>query len=251
LEVKNGTFLSYRRNYRRKEKYMALFDKSALTYDEWCQTPFGSFVDSLEKKLLFDISRPQKEEKALDLGCGTGISSLFLAEHGLDVVGIDISEKMLKKACEKARKQNRTINFIHGDIHHLPFPDETFDLVFANMVLEFVKEPDQVLTEALRVTKKGGRIVIGLIGKDSYFGKLYADKKENDPDSVFAHAHFFSFAEIETLSQEYFTKIYPGLYISQEEFTDVQKAWEKEEERKEKLDQKDASFIVGRWDKHL
>lgn len=80
---------------------MALFDQEASTYDNWYNTPLGSFVDRLEKELIAKSAQPQAGEKALDLGCGTGIFTIWLAKQGLDVTGIDLSSEMLAKAREK------------------------------------------------------------------------------------------------------------------------------------------------------
>lgn len=133
---------------------MALFDQEASTYDNWYNTPLGSFVDRLEKELIAKSAQPQAGEKALDLGCGTGIFTIWLAKQGLDVTGIDLSSEMLAKAREKAQRQDLAIHWIQADINRLPFDRETFDLVIGNIVLEFVENPEKVVAEALRVLKK-------------------------------------------------------------------------------------------------
>ena len=157
---------------------MALFDQEASTYDNWYNTPLGSFVDRLEKELIAKSAQPQAGEKALDLGCGTGIFTIWLAKQGLDVTGIDLSSEMLAKAREKAQRQDLAIHWIQADINRLPFDRETFDLVIGNIVLEFVENPEKVVVEALRVLKKDGRLVIGLINKESYWGRTQLSQTE-------------------------------------------------------------------------
>ncbi|WP_458413192.1 class I SAM-dependent methyltransferase [Schinkia sp. CFF1] len=197
---------------------MALFDKSADTYDEWCQTTLGHFVDQLEKDLLINLAQPKASEVALDLGCGTGIYSLELAKYGLDVIGIDISSKMIKQARNKASDAKHKITFLEGDFHHLPFEDEHFDLVFTNITIEFATKPKLVICEAMRVLKKGGRFVAGFIGKNSPWGKMYQQKGRNDEKSVFRNASFFTTEEIKSLYSYEPNSFQYGLYLSTEDF---------------------------------
>jgi SAM-dependent methyltransferase len=56
---------------------------------------------------------------ALDVGCGTGDSSIYLAEHGWQVTGVDFTPKALEKARAKARAADTTVNFVHADATHL------------------------------------------------------------------------------------------------------------------------------------
>lgn len=228
---------------------MSLFDKSAATYDEWCSTPLGSFVDALEKRLMADVARPKHGETALDLGCGTGIYSLWLAKQKLSVTGIDISTEMLKKASEKALKQQMNIDFIQGDIHHLPFQDEQFDLVISNLVLEFVEDPGRAISESLRILKKGGRLVVGMIGKQSEWADNYVKRGLENPGSVFANARFFSLKEIAQLNYLQPSEIRLGLYFSPSEFRNEEQAEELEKVRASTQQEKGAGFIVVRWDK--
>lgn len=226
---------------------IALFDQSAITYDHWCETEVGSFVDQVEKELMKEVAKPQKGEKALDLGCGTGIYSYWLYEQGLDVVGIDISKNMLDVA--KKKKDAKNITFLQGDISNLPFANETFDLVISNIVLEFTHNPQVIVKEALRVVKKGGRLVIGFIGKESTWGKMYHKKGKNDPTSVFAHAKFFNTDEIAQLNETPPIQFNYGLYVAMDEFTTIEAARELEKDRTKTSSDQDAGYIVAKWQK--
>ena len=228
---------------------MALFDQEASTYDNWYNTPLGSFVDRLEKELIAKSAQPQAGEKALDLGCGTGIFTIWLAKQGLDVTGIDLSSEMLAKAREKAQRQDLAIHWIQADINRLPFDRETFDLVIGNIVLEFVENPEKVVAEALRVLKKDGRLVIGLINKESYWGRTYSQKGKDNPDSVFAHAHFYSEQTIASLETSHFASLDYGLYITPENFENENQALELEKKLSRTLKKNQAGFIVARWNK--
>lgn len=226
---------------------MALFDNAAAKYDNWCKTELGNYVDTIEKSLMKDVANPTKGEKALDLGCGTGIYSYWLLEQELTVIGIDISSEMLKVARSKGNSEK--IEFVQGDIQKLPFPDETFDLVISNIVLEFTDNPKQIVSEALRVVKKGGRFVCGFIGKESSWGKMYLEKGKHDPTSVFAKAAFFSYEDISNLASIPPTEIKYGLYVGMNEFEDQKQAYLLEGERSKMFLRDEAGYIVVNWNK--
>jgi SAM-dependent methyltransferase len=67
--------------------------------------------------------------RALDLGCGTGTNSIYLAQHGFDVVGVDFSSKAIEMAREKARQAGAAIDFHLGDVTNLDFLRAPFELV--------------------------------------------------------------------------------------------------------------------------
>lgn len=227
---------------------MALFDRSAVDYDDWCKTEIGNLVDLIEKNLMKEVAKPMEGEKALDLGCGTGVYSYWLLEQNLRVTGMEISHEMLKMA--KAKKDSSKIEFLQGDIHTLPFADETFDLVISNIVLEFTDHPKQIVSEAVRVLKKTGRFVCGFIGKDSDWGKMYQEKGKNDPTSVFSKARFFSINDINYLSKKPPIEMRFGLYFGLEEFNNVHQAMILEEERTKLNTKETAGFIVAEWTKN-
>ena len=108
-------------------------------------------------------------DKILDLCCGTGdlaISLARLAPSSTKVIGLDYSLPMLEKAAEKAgRTELKTaLDFIHGDVGDLPFPDEYFDCIgisfaFRNLTYNNPNTP-RYLTEIVRILKKGGHFII-------------------------------------------------------------------------------------------
>lgn len=226
---------------------MALFDQSAKTYDDWCSTPLGSFVDETEKKIMLEVTNPNPGETVLDIGCGTGIYSLLLSQQGTEVTGIDISTAMLNKAKEKANQYNRPITFIEGDIQHLPFADDTFDLVISNIVLEFVDHPQDVISEAMRVLHPGARLVIGMIGKHSEWAAMYEKQGNEKQDSVFSGARFYRLQDIEKLYTDIPSEIRLGLYVTRDEFVTYEHAALLEKQRSISQQEEGAGFIVAKW----
>ena len=103
----------------------------------------------------------------LDCGCGPGSITCDLAEVVApgQVTGIDISEVQLDRATKLAgRRGIANIRFERGDIHELPFGDQSFDVAFAHNVLEHLRDPLRALREMRRVLKPGG--VVGIHDPD-------------------------------------------------------------------------------------
>ena len=90
-----------------------------------------------------------KRAKILDAGCGTGKLASFWAEEGYDIVGIDISEEALAITRKKGVKTKKA-DILKG----LPFKDGEFDLVYSDGLLEHFTDPEEILTELFRVSKK-------------------------------------------------------------------------------------------------
>ncbi len=173
-----------------------LYDQMASRYDSWYTTPKGRLVHQIESRLIYTCLKPHKGQRLLDVGCGTGQYSFELAAMGLEVTGVDISRAMLGRARAKASAGGFTVHFVEADAMNLPFCDESFDLVLSVTALEFVNDLPLALREAFRVLKKGGRLVVGLIGRHSPWHSYYAEKARRDPASVFNCARFYTLDEL-------------------------------------------------------
>ena len=97
------------------------------------------------------------EERALDVGCGTGALAYALAPHVREVVGVDSSPDLLAAARARA-PANAT--FIEGDATALTFGWGEFDLVGCLRVLHHVRRPELVVAELARVMRRGGRLLL-------------------------------------------------------------------------------------------
>ncbi|OGM18340.1 hypothetical protein A2686_03230 [Candidatus Woesebacteria bacterium RIFCSPHIGHO2_01_FULL_38_10] len=90
----------------------------------------------------------------LDLGCGEG-TRLSIIAKGKKGVGVDIS----RTAIGLARRTYSNLTFKRANLENLPFEDDSFDLVYCAFVLEHLTNPEKVIREAIRVTRKGGYLV--------------------------------------------------------------------------------------------
>jgi ubiquinone/menaquinone biosynthesis C-methylase UbiE len=178
------------------------FDKSALKYDSWFETPQGRYIATEEKKLIMELASPVQGENMLDVGIGTGFFTSDFMKLGLDIAGIDISEEMLNVARKKGIG-----NLALCDACNIKYPDKTFSLVLSVTALEFIKEPAKAVGEMMRVCKEGGRVVVGTLGAQSLWALKRKKELINNPDSVFRNAHFYTFSELKELAMSFSKKV--------------------------------------------
>jgi arsenite methyltransferase len=112
----------------------------------------------------WQLGRLSPGERALDLGSGAGTDSLFAAqmvgEQGL-VTGIVMTPEMLAKARAAAAEMGVTnVEFVESEAERLTFPDESFDVVISNGVIDLIPDKDAVFAELFRVLTPGGRLQI-------------------------------------------------------------------------------------------
>lgn len=117
----------------------------------------GSFVPELGAGVLEWLAA-KPGECVLDLGCGTGELTQRIVAAGASVVGIDASPEMVARAREKGLSAD------HGNAEKLPYPDHTFDAVFSNAALHWVRGQDDMISEVARVLRAGGRFVAEMGG---------------------------------------------------------------------------------------
>lgn len=101
--------------------------------------------------------------KVLDLGCGDGTTALPAAEYGADVIGVDIADNLVEAGNARARAAGLgNLRFQQGDASNLEgLRDDRFDLVVSIFGAMFAPRADDVAREMVRVTRPGGRIVMG------------------------------------------------------------------------------------------
>lgn len=103
---------------------------------------------------------PPAPAQVLEVGAGTGVMSLLIAELGHPLTAIDISRGMLQEARRKAAQRGLTITFEIADAEVLPFHDGDFDAVFGRHILWTLPHPDRALSEWRRVLRASGRLVL-------------------------------------------------------------------------------------------
>lgn len=139
-------------------------DKDKL---EW-HTKSGNPYRRLQRELVLDLCRGKK---VLDIGGGTGRTANDLAKRGYSVTVVDCDKELI----EYGQKHFKGIRFVYGDARRLNL-EEAYDEVLLEHMIEHIKEQKQVIDEAKKVLKKGGRLIVSTPNKWVYraficFGK--------------------------------------------------------------------------------
>lgn len=130
-------------------------------YDEWAEIydTNENPTRDLNAQTIRRESLSLANKRILEIGCGTGLNTQYLAQNAGQVVGLDISEEMLEVA--RQRISDKNARFMVGDITKAwDFKNRTFDLIVANLVLEHIEELSHVFREAYRVLNPGGTLYV-------------------------------------------------------------------------------------------
>lgn len=146
----------------------ASFQRSASRYDEVAllQREVGSRL--LERLELFRLA----PKTILDAGAGTGFCSRGLLDHyaKAHVFSLDLAEGMLLEARRRRSLKDRLLRrqrFVCGDAERLPFADDSFDLVFSNLTIQWCDDLETTFRELQRVLRPGGLLLYATLGPDT------------------------------------------------------------------------------------
>jgi trans-aconitate methyltransferase len=127
------------------------------TWDPQAYSRNGAFVHELAGGVLEWLAA-KPNERILDLGCGDGQLTQRVAAFCANVQGVDASKQMVEAA------RSRGIAADQAEAEKLPYPDASFDAVFSNAALHWVRDQDAMMAEAHRVLRPGGRFVAEMGG---------------------------------------------------------------------------------------
>lgn len=131
------------------------YDKIANGYDEL----YGE--EQLRKaEIISKNIKVKKNDKLLDIGCGTGIAS---SAFDCEKIGIDSSVELLKQA---------SMPVVEGNAEQLPFNDEEFDIIICVTAIHNFSDPEKAINEMDRVVKNDGKIIITLLKKSAKFNNI-------------------------------------------------------------------------------
>jgi len=159
-----------------REANVRYHDLAAAHYDTKWGISYGEVgraqvVGKLRKALGSD----ERYGRALEIGAGTGYFTLNLVLAGVveRAVATDISPGMLQELSSSADRLGVEVKTVRCEATELPFPDDSFDLVFGHAVLHHLPEPDRALQEFRRVLRPGGGIAF--CGEPSLYGDRLAE----------------------------------------------------------------------------
>ncbi|HEX6270723.1 MAG TPA: class I SAM-dependent methyltransferase, partial [Anaerolineales bacterium] len=131
------------------------------SYDDWSESydTDENLTRDLDQRVTRDVLANLHFTSILEIGCGTGKNTSFLAEIGKTVHAVDFSEGMIEKAKEKVQAENARFSMM--DItEKWNFEDQSFDLIVCNLVLEHIEDLSFVFSEASRSLQEEGRFLI-------------------------------------------------------------------------------------------
>nr|WP_319540685.1 methyltransferase domain-containing protein [uncultured Methanospirillum sp.] len=141
-----------------KTRIKTYWNERSETFDQDIGHGADATESALWKKYLSSIIGTQPQQ-ILDVGTGTGMIALNMAELGHTVTGIDLGERMLAIAKKKAETRSLDVCFTLGDAENPLFPDNSFDCVICRHLLWTLPHPDKAIREWARVTRPGGIII--------------------------------------------------------------------------------------------
>lgn len=134
-------------------------------YDRWFDTRWGRYAFAVELVAIERAAGSLDGLRVLDAGCGTGRFTAALEHRAARLAGVDLDPAMLTAAARRVRAP-----LLAADVGALPFRDAAFDVTIAVTVCEFTASPAALVAELARVTRPGGRVVIGALNRRSAWG---------------------------------------------------------------------------------
>jgi SAM-dependent methyltransferase len=186
-----------------------VFDTYAGEYDAWFDTHAWVYQSELQAVKMF---LPRSGE-GVEIGVGTG---RFSVPFGI-TTGVEPSAAMAEIA------RSRGIMVYDAGAEHLPFDDDTFDFALMVTTICFLEDPLQALREVRRILRPAGKIIIGMLDKDSPLGKLYEMKKQGS--KFFKNARFYAVSEVLAwlkIGEYHHARIMQTLFHNPDEITDLE-----------------------------
>jgi SAM-dependent methyltransferase len=111
-------------------------------------------------------------KRVLEVGCGAGTDLVRFARSGAAVTGVDLSSSAVALARQNFSQQGLPADLREADGEHLPFPDSTFDFVYAHGVVQYTADDRALVDECRRVLKPGGTVVFQVYNRVSWLNAL-------------------------------------------------------------------------------
>lgn len=168
----------------------------ASSYAKWRASELGRITDRLESDLLLRAAGPLVDRRVLDIGCGDGALALEFAKAGAIVTGLDSDWAMLSSAVERAKQSPFTL--VRGDAEAIPCVSFAFDIVIMSTLLCLAADRARIVSEAARVLRPGGRLIIGELGAFSLWNG-WRRLRGWIGASTWRNAHFFAADELTSI----------------------------------------------------
>ena len=182
------------------------WEAEAKNWIAWARAPEHDYYHDYGP-IFFDEIVPSAGRRTLDLGCGEGRLTRELRRRGHRVVGMDASATLVRAA----RDEEDGVSLV-ADGAHLPFNDDSFDLVIAYNVLMDLDDLPAALAEVARVLERGGRLAVCVlhpIAEAGSFGSRAPDERFVIEGSYFEQRHYKQTFERDGLTMTFSSSTYP------------------------------------------
>lgn len=163
----------------------------AQRFDRWFDQPWGSYAFAIERAALLEAAGDVDHLVVADVGCGPGRLTTHLDTRGATVVALDPDPAMLAVAAHRT-----TASLLRADGQRLPLRSASVDVAIASTVCEFATDPVGLVAELVRITRPGGRVVVGSLNRHSPWGIANRSSFREPPWDT---ARFLSPTELEHL----------------------------------------------------
>jgi ubiquinone/menaquinone biosynthesis C-methylase UbiE len=147
--------------WRKKRDIMLHYNQTAASYDALYAKEQSAKIEAALGTVAL-----KKDSLMLDMGCGTGLLFPHIADKSRLLVGVDVSNRLLKQA-QKRAKQHANITLVQADADHTPFKNRSFHNVFAITLLQNTPNPTATLREIVRIAKPEATIMLTILKKKS------------------------------------------------------------------------------------
>ena len=175
IDLKKEVTPYQRENQEKKEQVEEMFDAIAPNYDRLNRI-LSMRIDQRWRKNVIRMLEKQQPSSILDIATGTGDLAIAMAKLKANrLVGLDLSEKMLRIAKEKIAKHNLSVDLVKGDSENLPFNNESFEAITCAFGVRNFGDLKAGLQEMHRVLDENGQLLILEFSKpkNKIFQKLY------------------------------------------------------------------------------
>ena len=148
--------------------------------------PLAAMTTPAAAKLV-DFAGIKTGQRVLDVACGTGVVAVTAARRGAYATGLDLTPELIEHARQNAATAGVDIDWHHGDVEAMPFPDSTFDVVLSQFGHMFAPRPEVAIGEMLRVLKPGGTIAFSTWPPEEFVGRgfiMSANYMPRSPEGI-------------------------------------------------------------------
>lgn len=124
-------------------------------------------------EMLCEALDLRSNQRVLDVAAGNGNATLAAARRFAEVVSTDYVASLLEQGRKRAETERLPVKFQEADAEHLPFPDESFDVVVSTYGVMFTPNQEQAARELMRVCRRGGKIGLANWTPEGFIGKLF------------------------------------------------------------------------------